>query len=122
MDTADRAALEELILREYGITPETIVPGPRGWVGETYIVTTGNGRRVFAKLLPTDGHFVGRLDSLPVLEELHARGITTVSRPLRTHGGSLTAHLTGQTLILFDYIAGRASNQGGYDFAAYVTL
>ena len=70
------ALVGRLLAAEYGIAPATIVEGPRGWMGETFIVTAADGRRVFAKALDEPDHFFGPATAaLPVLEALRGAGI-----------------------------------------------
>lgn len=114
--------LMDLLIDQYAITPVSITEGPRGFVAETSIVEAADGRRYFAKLLSPSTQLAATIRSLPVLEEFRALGIDTVSLPLRTRAGQLTAEFAGRTLILFEFIAGRGGHEGRYDFAQYVAL
>ena len=116
------AKVGELLRREYAIAPVTIADAPRGFVAETYDVTAADGRRFFAKLLPTWADAGAVIAGLPVLEELHARGIGTVSRPVRTAAGAFTTELDGLRFILFDWVEGRSGADVDYDLADYVAL
>lgn len=117
-----RAHLGEVLQRAYGITPASVVDAPRGFVAETFDVRATDGRRYFAKLLPLWADPVAALGSLPVLEELHALGIETVSRPVRLPNGGLSAELHERPLIVFDFVAGRSGRTLDYDFEEYVAL
>ena len=100
--------LREVLVRDYGIEPISIVDAPRGFVAETYTAAAADGRRYFAKVISPRWDLTEMMCGLPVLEELHALGIDTISRPIRTQAGQLTTKLGESTLILFDYVEGRA--------------
>ena len=118
----DRAQLGEVLSREYGISPVSIVDAPRGFVAETFDVRAWDGRRFFAKLLPPWADAAAVMRGLPVLEELHALGIDTVSRPVRTRTGGLSVELHARPLIVFDFVAGRSGRASDYDLEQYVAL
>lgn len=111
------SALVTVLTQEYGVQPTDLTPGPRGFVGETYVVDTAGGRRLFAKILPPAPHLPRLVHSLPVLEELHALGLP-VNHPVRSRGGALAVPLAARMLIVFDYIAHRPRTRWDYDFAA----
>jgi hypothetical protein len=115
------AELGAVLAVEYGVIATAFTPGPRGFVGETYIVDPADGPRLFAKILPPAPHVPRLIRSLPVLEELHALGLP-VNRPLRTRAGDLAVPLGVRTLIVFDYISNQPNGRFGYDFAAFVDV
>ena len=110
----------ELMRAEYEIVPASIVEGPRGWVGETFIVTAVDGRCVFAKVLDVPGHFHEATAALPVLEALRAAGIENLSFPIRTKDGRLAVDFDARRLILLEFIDGSQGNRVSFDFASYV--
>src|SRR4051812_45474140 len=115
--------LTAVVAEQYGVWVTAITPGPRGFVGETYLVDTAAGPRLFAKILPQASHLPRLVRSLPVLEELHALGLP-VNRPLRSQEGTLAVPLDDRTLIVFDYIPNRPREQADadHDFTEYVSL
>jgi spectinomycin phosphotransferase len=128
---AVHADISAAIGRMYPVEPVAIVDGPRGFVAETFVVDCADGRRLFAKWLPLWPDLAAVAGALPVLEELHALGIDTVTRPVRTRAGELTADLHGRMLVVFDFIEGRTGSTSDdqftpasfdYDFDEYVAL
>jgi spectinomycin phosphotransferase len=124
-------SLRSLLSGTYGITATTIADAPRGFVADTYDVTAADGRRYFAKQLPLWADAGAVLAGVDVLDDLHALGIDTVSRPVRTLTGSPTTTLSGRPFFLFTFIPGERASDGdaslspaslNYDFGTYVDL
>jgi aminoglycoside phosphotransferase (APT) family kinase protein len=124
-------SLRSLLSLDYGIIPVAVRDAPRGFVADTYDVTAADGRRYFAKQLPLWADADAVLAGIPVLDELRALGIETVSRPVRTLAGAPSASLDGRPFFLFDFIPGERATDGdaalsaaslNYDFGAYVDL
>ena len=118
----DQAALLDLVAREYDLTLVAAEAGPRGWVGETHILTAADGTRFFAKIVPTPDDLAPVVARLAVLEALRAAGFAHLTFPLRTRAGALTVRLDDRYLVLFDYINGESSEKVGYEVAQFVTL
>jgi spectinomycin phosphotransferase len=88
----------------YALTIERIEPAPRGWVGETYYVAAGARGRVFVKvyrkgLLPPNA-----LAALPVLAELHRRGMSQITYPIASSTGALHEPLGDDVVVVLNYI------------------
>jgi len=129
--TDTHSPLRALIARDYGITAAAIADAPRGFVADTYDVTASDGRRYFAKQLPLWADAEAVRAGVPLLEELRALGIDTLSRPVRTLVGDPAAELDGRPFFLFDFIAGERGADPdeslspasfNYDFADFVDL
>jgi aminoglycoside phosphotransferase (APT) family kinase protein len=129
--TDSHARLRAHLAHAYGIVPAAIADAPRGFVADTYDISSTDGRRYFAKHLPLWADADAVLAGVPVLEELHALGIDSVSHPLRTLAGEPAATLDDRPFFLFDFIAGERGAAGdaslspasfNYDFADYVHL
>ncbi|MGH2585099.1 MAG: hypothetical protein ACRDJE_09300, partial [Dehalococcoidia bacterium] len=116
MDTTP-SPISHLLVREYGISSVAIWDAPRGFVAETHTVQSPDGGRFLVKLLPRSSRLTGMTRGLSVSEELHALGIDTVSHPIRTRDGRLTTQTDGHTLIVFDFIEGRAGTTSDWEFA-----
>jgi spectinomycin phosphotransferase len=118
----DRAHLAAVLRREYGIEAASMVDAPRGFVADTFDVRATDGRRFFVKLLPLWADTDAALRGLPILEELHALGIDTVSRPLRTGADRLSVVVEERPLIIFDFVDGHSGRALDYDVEQYVGL
>jgi spectinomycin phosphotransferase len=97
-----RPYLEE----HYDLQIASIVPAPREFVAETYVVETPGGDRYFVKLwlaarLPP--HVTG---SLVVLDQLYRSGLTQINRPIPTRSGALYSTNRDGIVAVFDYIEG----------------
>lgn len=84
------AAVGAFVAQEYGLEVVGIVAGPRGWVGETFIVSSADGQRYFAKLFNPQNAFRAPESSLLVLEQLRLDGISNLIYPLRTSSDTLS--------------------------------
>jgi aminoglycoside phosphotransferase (APT) family kinase protein len=116
-----RAAVGTLIAQEYGIAAAAIVEGPRGTVGETFILTATSGRRYFAKLFYPRENWRAPDRSLAVLRDLRAAGIDALTYPLPSTRGALSVYLGERRLLLYEFIAG-SSGTSGFDFPSFVDL
>ena len=112
------AAVSAFIAQEYGLEVAGIVDGPRGWVGETFIVSSAGGQRYFAKLFSPENAFRAPDSSLVVLEQLRLEGIRNLIYPLRARSGALSLMFGMLRLVLFEFISG-ISGAAGFDFAQY---
>jgi thiamine kinase-like enzyme len=116
------SSLSDEIAAAYNINPISIVPGPRGFVGDTYIVELATGQRLFAKLIAAKWHDSVLAQRMVVLAELQALGLSTVVAPIRAASGRLTGEWREQTLMLFPYIVGQSSAQVPFEFDRFVAL
>lgn len=114
--------LGAVLQRVYALTPAAIVDAPRGFVAETYDVRATDGQRYFVKVLPHWADAAAVLRGLPVIEELLTLGIDTISRPVRTRTGALSAKLDKRALIVFAFVVGRRGRTVAYDLAQFVAL
>jgi Phosphotransferase enzyme family len=114
-------AIAAFIGREYSLDVAEIVEGPRGWVGETFVVSGAGGERYFAKLFNAQNAFRAPDSSLLVLEQLRQHGIDNLVYPLRTIGGALSLMFGEMRLVLFEFIGG-VSGLEGYDFLQYADI
>jgi Ser/Thr protein kinase RdoA (MazF antagonist) len=119
-----------LVSREYGIIPFSCVPGPRGFVAETFIVEDFNGTKVFVKWLPTWASAQAMLRGLAVAERLRALGVPAAA-PIRTLAGLLSTELQGRTVAVFEFVEGErgavidqrlGSSSFNYDYETFVRL
>jgi spectinomycin phosphotransferase len=100
------AELAKLLAARYGLSISEITPGPRGWVGETYIVTERGGDRVFVKVYPSGLLPPPALPALPALAELSRLGVRGISKPITSATGSLHERMGVEEVVVFEYIEG----------------
>lgn len=122
MGSPDLLALANWIADEYGDGDDAIEAGPRGFVGETYVVGLADGQRLFAKMIAAKWHDGALAQRMAVLSELHALGLSTVVAPIRAASGRLTVEWREQTLMLFPTIVGRSSGEVPFEFDRLVAL
>lgn len=103
----------------YGLRDVTLMPAPRGFVAETYVVTAGD-QRYFAKLVAISRYSENIEASLPALLEMYQQGFDAINYPVLTNDGQLSMKLDGRLLVLFNYI--EAEWTFDYPFADYVAL
>lgn len=104
--------LKNLLSNNYDIDIQSIDLAPRGFVGETYIVSTSKDK-YFLKVFKNNRYFVNVLQSLPVLKELKELGITYINSPIPTQRGDLYIKNEDRYYILFNFIEGK--NTWDYD-------
>src|SRR5262249_5574120 len=95
--------LDEVLGERYGLAVVRCEPGPRGWTGETYSVTTAEGERLFVKVFPRDRLPPTVEPALPVLAEMHRLGLRNISHPLPTISGALSDWLGDDMLVVYEY-------------------
>jgi len=101
--------MEELLTSQYGFSIKSIVDGPRGFVGETHIITTTQGEKYFVKKVKRSELVEGIIKGLPVLNELQKLGIENVNYPIPTKDGSLYILEDNSIIVVFSYILGSAT-------------
>ena len=108
----DKTALEMTIRRAYGFRVHALTRVPHGFVGQHYIAGCENGEQYFVTLLGDSR--AARLSSasldftLALTRRLVDRGLfRPLAAPLYTLAGSLKSAFQGQTLVIYDAIAGR---------------
>lgn len=114
----DKAALFEVIHREYGLYVESLSFLPTGWTAYCYAIDCTDGERFFLKLT-SDSDLVPFAASdrdfyLPMTYQLRARKLLpNVACPVRTRSGRFMAHFDDYLLILFHFIDGKVVGHDG---------
>jgi Ser/Thr protein kinase RdoA (MazF antagonist) len=114
MDTElriDEEAVVKTVYRDYGFCIEHLTLLPQGEVAHNFSAAGTNGTRYLLKLLgPSRAarRSAARLDFyLPLMEQLHAKGICSLPCPIRTKQGDFYTHVDGWPLVVFPFIEGR---------------
>jgi len=102
----DEVKLLELISKQYGIDSPEIMPGPRQFVAETFIIRVEKENKYFLKVIPQTNFPRKIIKSLPTLEFLVEVGIDTISNPIPTNDGSLFVEDNKYIYVLFAFIEG----------------
>ncbi|MGE3856829.1 MAG: phosphotransferase [Dehalococcoidia bacterium] len=110
MDDPDRIA--RIVAARYACAVARIQAAPRGWTGETYLVTTARGERLFAKHIRADRLPPAALPALPVLQALHRAGVRGLAAPVPSTSGALHEDTGDGVLVLFEHIDG-VQTEGG---------
>ena len=106
-----KAALSEILFREYGLAVERLDFLPTDWTAYCYIVHCANGERYFLKLTGSGGLVPYAIGDpafyLPLTYELYTQGILPqIAHPIPARDGRLMLTGNGYRLILFNYIEG----------------
>src|SRR5687767_2799121 len=113
---ADSARIRSILDSAYGIQLETMEPGERGTVAETWVVRSRQGS-FFVKAVPV-GRYSDLLErSLPSQVRLWDAGFTQMSRPIPATSGALSTPLDGHLVVVYDLVDGIATND--YPFEPY---
>lgn len=119
-----------LLRREYGITCASCIPGPRGFVAETFVAEAIGGAKCFVKWLPGWASSAAFVRGLAVAERLRTLGVPAAA-PVRTRAGALSTELRGRTVAVFEFVEGERGavvdhrhgpDSFNYDFATFVRL
>lgn len=98
--------MQQLLEEQYGFSIQTLIDGPRGFVGETYIITTNTGEKFFVKKVKSSDIVDKIIKGLPVLNELHQRGVTNINYPIPAKNGALYILDSSSIVVVFCYILG----------------
>jgi hypothetical protein len=110
------AQFARVVETRYGVAGACLVPAPRGWTGETYVVLAPERRPLFAKWYRDDLLPPATLPGLPVLAALHRAGVRGLTVPVPAVDGALHVPVRGGVLVLFEHIEGVQSTD--FDAAA----
>jgi spectinomycin phosphotransferase len=123
----DKAALFEVIQREYGLSVERLRFLPTGWTAYCYTVDCTDGERFFLKLT-SDSDLVPFAASdrdfyLLMTYQLRTKQfLPNVACPVRTQSGRFTARCDSYLLILFYFIEGTVVGHDGMSDDVLVKL
>jgi Ser/Thr protein kinase RdoA (MazF antagonist) len=95
--------LTAFLSEQYSLPVTAVEPAPRGWTADAFVVTTPDAR-YFLKVYDNERLPPAALPALPVLEQLHAHGLTEISRSLRSIRGAFAEPFNGHTAVLFHNI------------------
>ncbi len=101
--------MQPLLEDNYGISIQSLIDGPRGFVGETFIITTKTGEKYFVKKVKSSDIVDKIIKGLPVLNELHQLGITHLNYPIPAKNDDLYILDNGSIIVVFCYILGTAT-------------
>lgn len=102
-----------LLLQNYAISVKDIIPGPRQFVAETYIVTEENNEKYFLKWIKQGRYTENITGSLPVLDQLSTLGISSINYPIKTIRKEFYIQINDNLVVLFNYINAKQT----FDFA-----
>lgn len=117
--TADALRIRSSLSGAYGIRVETMEPGARGTVAETWVVTSPQGA-FFVKAVPVGRHSALLEHSVPIQQRLWDAGYTQMNRPIPTSSGALTVALEPHILVVYELVDGVSTHD--YPLEPYVDL
>jgi len=110
------SARRTLIQEQYGFVIHEATDAPRQFVAETYFLETRTGERYFCKIISKPLFIPQVVGSLPVLEELHRKGLHFISYPIETLSKQLFVLHDNQLLVIFNYI----NAHQGYTYSNHI--
>jgi len=91
------------INKNYNLSIQKCVAAPRQFVAQTYVLYNINGKQYFCKLVKKLLFIPGIIKTLPIIEEMHARGIEKIGYLIRGAQG-LHLFIDDTLVVLFNYI------------------
>ncbi|HCU01819.1 TPA: hypothetical protein DIC62_03435 [Candidatus Nomurabacteria bacterium] len=102
--------LKKWLYEEYDLNIESIVPIPKGEIGDNYVVEDINKQKYFLKIyLQSKLHIDnpnGLKDSLKLTSQLHDAGIENVPYPIKLKNNELEGKLETYSITVTSYING----------------
>ena len=78
-----KSNIHAAIESHYQIKIKNATPGPLGQIAvETYILETADGDRYFCKIIVSPSLIPGIIRTLPVLKDMHDKGIERICHPI----------------------------------------
>lgn len=95
-----------IIEANYNYTVIDVIEAPRGFVAETFIITTETQQKYFVKFIKTSRYIENIQTSLPVLKYLFDNNIKNICYPFENKQGRLTTAVKHGIVIVFNNIEG----------------
>ena len=96
--------LHEYLESQYMIKIRSITKGERGFVAETFVVTTDSDTKYFCKVAEKKSNTDNIPSSLPVLLHLEKLGIDQINYPIRDKDNNLHSIYLNHYCVLFNFI------------------
>jgi Ser/Thr protein kinase RdoA (MazF antagonist) len=100
--------LKKIIEEQYNISINEIQPAKRGYMAETYKISSKQGD-FFAKIVSLESHKAIYQDSFKVIEFLNKNGIDFILKNIKTKNNDLFCDFENSVFGLFEYVEGEHS-------------
>lgn len=93
-----------LIKENYPFEIINVDIAPRGLVAETYVLNCKNNDKYFCKVIKSTFFIPEVIKSLPVMYEMHKKGINRINYPIKTSKGELYIFHKETLIVISNYI------------------